>query len=178
MWNGKAIVLAAISVLSPGMVFAARVKVDFEKTTDFSKYKTYAWGKAQDGDAAEQPMDGNLKAAIEESLAARGWALTTGAADAVIWRELRSVEDERVGSESSGIGNGVGMGSGDFQRTAMIKVPMKALTLTVLDAASKKEIWKAAVGQDVKKDPPEKVEKALAGEVKRLFAKFPPGVKK
>ena len=151
--------------LTSGLLMTARVKVDFEKGTDFSKYKTYAWGKAQEGDAAEQPMDANLKAAIEASLAARGWTLTKGAADAVIARELRSVEDERVGS-------------GDFQRTAMIKVPMKALTLTMMDASNKKEIWKAVVGQDVKKDQTDKIEKALAVEVKKLFAKFPPGVKK
>lgn len=178
MMSGKGIVLAAALVLAPWLLFAARVKVDFEKSTDFSKYKTYAWGKAQEGDPAEQPMDGNLKAAVEEALAARGWTLAAGAADVVISRELRSVEDERAGSESSGIGNGIGMGSGDFQRGVMIKVPMKALTLSITDAASKKEIWKAVVGQDLKKDPPEKTEKALMQEVRKLFAKFPPGVKK
>ena len=44
-----------------------------------------------------------------------------------------------MGSESSGIGNGV--------------------------------------GQDLKKDQPEKIEKALVQKVKKLFAKFPLGVK-
>jgi len=52
---------------------------------------------------------------------------------------------------------------------------MKALTLTIADAASKKEVWKAVVGQDLKKDQPEKIEKALVQEVKKLFARFPPG---
>ena len=157
---------------------AARVRVDYEKSTDFSKYKTYTWGTAQDGEAAEQPMDGNLKLAIEEALTARGWTASTGAADVVIARELRTVDDERLGSESSGIGNGVGMGSGDFQRGVMIKVPMKSLTLRITDAASKKEIWKAVVGQDVKKDTAEKTEKAVVQEAEKLFAKFPPGGKK
>lgn len=178
MLNGKSVFLAAMLAFMPGSVFAARVRVDFEKSTDFSKYKTYAWGRAQEGDAAEQPMDANLKAAVEEALAARGWTLATGAADVVISRELRSVEDERVGSESSGIGNGIGMGSGDFQRTVMVKIPVKSLTLAIAETGSTKDIWKAVVIQDVKKDPPEKIEKALAGEVKKLFAKFPPGVKK
>lgn len=178
MMNGKGVIFAAVLALTPGLLFAARVKVDFEKTTDFSKYKTYSWGKAQEGDPAEQPMDGNLKSAIEESLAARGWTLAKGAADVVISRELRSTEHERVGSESSGIGNGVGMGGGDFQRTAMVKVPVKSLTLTMTDTAGKKEIWKAVVLQDLKSDSPDKIEKALTQEAKRLFAKFPPGVKK
>jgi len=48
MWYGKAMILAGILAMAPGSLFAARVKVDFEKTTDFSKYKTYAWGKAQE----------------------------------------------------------------------------------------------------------------------------------
>ncbi len=88
-------------------------------------------GKAQEGDPAEQPMDGSVKAAVDEALAARGWTPAAGAADVVILRELRNVEDERAGSE--------------------------------------KKIWKGVVGQDLKKDPPEKTEKAVMQEVKKLL---------
>ncbi len=49
MMNGKGIVLAVALALTPGLLFAARVKVDFEKSTDFSKYKTYAWGEGAGG---------------------------------------------------------------------------------------------------------------------------------
>lgn len=43
----------------------------------------------------------------------------------------------------------------------MTKVPVKALTLAIEEAGSKKELWKAVVMKDLKKDPPEKIEKAL-----------------
>ena len=107
-------------ILIPCLLFAATSKIDFEKGTDFSKYKTYAWGKAQEGDPPEQPLDANLAKAVETALAARGWTLVTGPADVILTRDLRVVADDRVTSFSSGIGSGIGMGSGDFQRAARL----------------------------------------------------------
>ena len=38
------ILVAAICALV-GISFAAKVKSDYDKSADFSSYKTYAWGK-------------------------------------------------------------------------------------------------------------------------------------
>ena len=48
----------------------AEVKTDYDRTAEFSRYKTYSWGKVH----TQNPLWGDrIKAAIASALAAKGW---------------------------------------------------------------------------------------------------------
>src|SRR4051812_38443319 len=41
----RVLVFAMIVLCTAVLAFAAKIKVDFDKTANFTAYKTYAWGK-------------------------------------------------------------------------------------------------------------------------------------
>src|SRR5271154_7507376 len=48
----------------------AEVKTDYDRTAEFSRYKTYSWGKVH----TQNPLWGDrIKAAVASALAAKGW---------------------------------------------------------------------------------------------------------
>ncbi len=61
---------AAIALLVPALALAQKTSFDFDKTADFSKFKTYT---LKDGTKVGDPLvDNRIVAAIEAELAARG----------------------------------------------------------------------------------------------------------
>jgi uncharacterized protein DUF4136 len=59
----------AIAVLSAATSLA-EVKTDYDRNTDFSRYKTYSWG----GLHTQNPLWADrIKTAVNSALAAKGW---------------------------------------------------------------------------------------------------------
>ena len=64
------IAVAAIVLLLPALALAQKTSFDFDKATDFSKFKTYA---LKDGTNVGDPLiDKRIVAAIQAELAAKG----------------------------------------------------------------------------------------------------------
>lgn len=59
-----------IVLLAATASFAQQVKTDYDRSTDFSQYKTYSWEKVQTQD---QLWVGRIKEAVDAALGAKGW---------------------------------------------------------------------------------------------------------
>src|SRR3954451_5453459 len=70
MINSKVAITCFLILMSVASVRAQDVAVDFDRSTDFSKFKTYSWTK---GVPAKNPLiDQQIISSIEEQLSAKG----------------------------------------------------------------------------------------------------------
>src|SRR5712691_6611066 len=61
--------------------FAQQVKTDYDRSTDFSRYKTYSWEKVQ----TQDPLWVNrIKEAVNMALTAKGWTPVASGGDVSI----------------------------------------------------------------------------------------------
>src|SRR2546422_7734866 len=59
-----------ILLLAATASFAQQVKTDYDRSTDFSQYKTYSWEKVQ----TQDPLwVDRIEAAVNAALSAKGW---------------------------------------------------------------------------------------------------------
>ena len=63
--------LAAVLCLG-AMAMAQDVRFDYDRSANFSTYKTYQWAGDSPNASGNQLMDQNIKQAIDEQLAAKG----------------------------------------------------------------------------------------------------------
>ena len=70
-----------IMLLSAIASFAQQVKTDYDRSTDFSQYKTYSWEKVQ----TQDPLwVDRIKEAVNAALAAKGWTPVESGGDVSI----------------------------------------------------------------------------------------------
>src|SRR5712675_530917 len=70
--NTKHKIFASIGIvfLTATASFAQHVKTDYDRSTDFSQYKTYSWEKVQ----TQDPLwVDRIKEAVNTALSAKGW---------------------------------------------------------------------------------------------------------
>jgi len=81
----------AIAILA-ATASLAEVKNDYDRTADFSRYKTYSWGKVH----TQNPLwVDRIEAAVAPALAARGWTEIESGGDVSIM-VMEMTEDHRT----------------------------------------------------------------------------------
>jgi hypothetical protein len=157
-------------------LFAADVTVDWDKQADFTHFKTYAWGR---GTPAKNPlMDQRIVAAIDKQLASKGLQKVDDPsnADLVVIYHAAVGEQTQLNTTDMGGGWGWRWGSG-MSTTTVDKIPTGQLVVDIGDARTKKLLW-LGNAKDTLSDKPEKNEEKINKAVEKMFAKFPPPVKK
>ena len=173
---GCGVMLSVGFVVALAATAAAQdVKVDWDKSADFTKYKTYsseiatAWGSP----FAE-------KRAIEEvdkALGAKGWKKADAAsADARVVIHGATEEKKSLNTFYSGGGYGgyrygaMGMGT---STTTVNEFTVGTMVVDIFDAKTKGLIWRG-IGVDELSDKADKNQKKIANATKDMFKKFPP----
>ncbi|MCI0661142.1 MAG: DUF4136 domain-containing protein [Acidobacteria bacterium] len=163
-----------------GGSLAQDVKVDWDKTTSFAGFRTYAWGN---NTHAQNPiMDQRIIQGIESQLAAKGLQKVEAAANpdlVVLYHAATSTETQinTIDSGAWGPGWGWGWGGGGMSTSTVNKIPIGQLIVDIGDVKSKKYIWRATASGTIS-DNPEKNQKTLNKALVKMFDKFPPPVKK
>lgn len=160
-------------LLIAGSALAQKVNVDYDKSTDFSKYKTYAWAS---GTSAENPMvHQRIIAGIEAQLAAKGLRKVESNPDIAVVYHAATDTQVSVNATGGGPLGGWRWGSG----TAYVdKIPVGQLIIDIADMNAKKFVWRGAASGTINSKQ-EKNEKALNTVLTKLFQNFPqpPGKK-
>jgi hypothetical protein len=159
----------------------AEVKTDYDRTADFSHYKTYSWGKVH----AQNPLWADrIRAAVASSLAAKGWMEVESGGDVSIMA-MEMTEDHRtLNTYYDNFGGGWGWrrwgGFGEgFGTSTTTEETYRVGTLVVdlFETNTKKLIWRGSAS-DTLSDKSDKNIKKLNSDVQRMFDHFPPEVKK
>jgi Domain of unknown function (DUF4136) len=168
-----------IALLFATASFAEQVKTDYDRSANFSQYKTYSWEKVQ----TQDPLwVGRIKDAVNASLAAKGWTQVASGGQVAIVAMETTQNQQTLNTFYDGFGGGWGwrrFGGGGFGDATTTTENYKVGTLVVdlFDANSKNLIWRGSAS-DTLSDKSEKNIKNLDKGVQKMFDHFPPGAKK
>jgi hypothetical protein len=186
------VVWMALPLMIAYSAFAQDVRYNFDKTTDFSKFKTYKWVVIKDAAPVNDLVDKDIKNSVDTQLATKGLGKVDGDnADLFIAYQAAVGTEKQFTSFSSGMGPGWGAGPGWYGggwygaggmstttgQTTTIYVGQ--LDLDMYDSANKDLVWRGVASKTIDpKAKPDKQQKNLDKAVAKLLKNYPPPVKK
>ncbi len=169
------IAVAAIALLLPALALAQKTSFDFDKTADFSKFKTYG---LKDGTKVGDPLiDNRIVAAIEAELAAKGLTKTDSGSDIVVVYHVAFDKQQDITAYSSGYGGygyrwGGGWGTTDVRVNQIL---VGTLIIDVADATKQEVVWRGMGVREVDTQAKaDKRDKNITSAVKKILKDFPP----
>ena len=171
-----------IALLFATASFAEQVKTDYDRSADFSQYKTYSWEKVQ----TQDPLwVSRIEDAVNAALAAKGWTQVQSGGQVAIVAVEMTKEQQTLNTFYDSFGGGWGWrrfgggGFGGFGESTTTPETYRVGTLVVdlFDTKTKNLIWRGSAS-DTLSDKSEKNIKNLDKSVRKLFEHFPPGEKK
>ena len=158
---------------------AQKIKVEYDKNVDYSKFKTFAWGHH---DAVSRPtLALVIASAIQEELTKRGLRRVESNPDVFI-QMYGSVDSDMSVSYSNPLYSGMG-GIPSFDSgfvmwgsmpggTTAVTVRKGQLVVDVIDASQKKLAWRG-MATDKLSDKPEKLLQQVNTAVEKMFQRYP-----
>ena len=169
---------AAIVLLAPTLAMAQKTSFDFDKTTDFSKLKTYT---LKDGTKVNDPLVHNrIVAAIEAEMVAKGLSKNDAMPDVVVVYHIAFDKKQDITTFSSGYGGygpyGYGWGGGWGTTDVRVnEILVGTLVVDVAEAPKKAIVWRGMGVKEVDvQAKAEKRDKNIASAVKKILKDFPP----
>jgi hypothetical protein len=166
------------------------VRYNFDKTTDFSKYKTYEWVPIKDAQKLSDLVDKQIKSALDAELAKKGLTkVDTDDANLYIGYQAAVGTEKQFTSYNTGWGYGPGWyGGGWYGAGGMTSsttygststIYIGQLAIDMYDPAAKDLVWRGTASKTLDtKAKPEKQEKNLRKAVAKLLKNYPPSSKK
>jgi hypothetical protein len=178
--------IVPILLLMAGMAAAQDVRFNYDKSTDFKKFKTYKWVEIKSSDK-DPLVDNQIRAAIEAELATKGLTKTeSDGADIYVGYQTAINTEKQVNTFSSDFGygggwgyyrGGGGMGSTTSSSTTST-LYIGALQIDFYDVATKKAVFRAVGTKTIDtKAKPDKRQKNLAKALTKMLKEYPPVAK-
>src|SRR5712692_10957266 len=98
-----------IILLAATASFAQQVKTDYERSADFSQYKTYSWEKVQ---TADPLWAGRIKEAVNAALTAKGLTPVESGGDIAVVAIEMTKNQQSLNTFYNGFGGGWRWGGG------------------------------------------------------------------
>lgn len=154
----------------PQVGLEPKVELDFDRTADFGRFKTFAWSPAQEP-AANPANHVRLTRAIERELQAKGLAKAQSAAEADLFVLYHGHREKRVRGTPSRE-ESVWQPSSPKFSVDFGRVEIGTLAIHLWDGTNKKTVW-SAVGEERIRETDE-AEDVIDTVVKRLLGHYPP----
>jgi hypothetical protein len=166
-----------IVLLFSAVSSAQQVKTDYDRSANFSQYKTYSFEKVQ----TQDPLwVDRIKSAINAAMAEKGLTPVESGGDIAIVAVEMTKNQQTLNTFYDGFGGGWGwrrFGGGGFGDATTTTENYKVGTLVVdLFDANKKLVWRGSAS-DTLSDKSDKNIKELDKGVKKMFDHFPPAAK-
>ena len=166
-----------IVLLLASAASAQQVKTDYDRSANFSQYKTYSWEKVQ----TQDPLwVARIKEAVNASLTAKGLTPVASGGDVAIVAIETTQNQQTLNTFYDGFGGGWrwrGMGGFGDATTTTENYKVGTLVVDLFDAHTKTIIWRGS-SSDTLSDKSDKNIKNLDKGVQKMFDHFPPGEKK
>ena len=170
---------AGIALILATASFAQQVKTDFDRSADFSQYKTYSWEKVH----TQNPLwVDRIKAAVNSALEAKGWMQAESGGNVSIMAMEMNQSHQTLNTYYDSFGGGWGWRGrfgGGFGDSTTTESTYKVGTLVVdlYDSSTKKLIWRGSAS-DTLSDKSDKNIKNLDKGVEKMFDHFPPDTRR
>jgi hypothetical protein len=183
----RLLALSTLLVLVPiSCAFGQDVRYNFDKDTNFSKFKTYKWVILKDAPTANDLVTKQLKDRVDAELTTKGLTkVDDDTANLFIGYQAAVGQEKQFTSFSSDWGYGGGWyrggwyGPGGGMTTGSTStIYVGQLVLDMYDSANRELVWRGVASKTLdSKAKPDKQEKNLAKAVKKLLKNYPPAVK-
>lgn len=180
--NTRAAVLA-IALALPVVVVGQKTSFDYDKTADFTKYKTYAQRKGTP--AGDQFVDKRIADSIDAEMTAKGLTKNDAAPDVTVIYHISFKEKQNISTYSMGYAGGYGpygygWGGGWGSTQVMVNdITEGTLIIDIADAQKKQMVFRGVGVKEVNvQAKAEKLDKNVASAVKKILKDFPPKPKK
>jgi hypothetical protein len=156
--------------------FGQQVKTDYDRSADFSQYKTYSWEKVQTRDPL---WVDRIKQAVNTALAAKGLTPVESGGNIAIVAIETTQNQQTLNTFYDGFGGGWrwrGVGGFGDATTTVDTYKVGTLVVDLFDANAKTLLWRGSAS-DTLSDKSDKNIKNLDKGVQKMFDHFPPGPK-
>lgn len=165
-----------------GTLLGQDVRYNFDKSTDFSKFRTYKWVSLKDAPKVNDLVDKQIKDAVDSQLATKGLSKVEGDdADLYIGYQVGVTSEKQFTSFDSGWGAGPGWyrggwyGGGGMTTGSTSTIYIGQLALDMNDRSNKELVWRGVVSKTIDtKAKPDKQAKNLNKAVAKLLKNYPP----
>jgi Domain of unknown function (DUF4136) len=171
--------------------FCQDIRYNYDKGTDFSKFKTYQWVEIKGAQQANDITDKEIKQSIDAQLATKGLTKVDDNPDLLIGYQTAIGTEKQFTSYTSSMGGpgwGYGPGwygggwyggGGGITTGSTSTIYNGMLDLDMYDAKNKDLVWRGTATKTIDpKAKPEKQQKNLNKAVAKLLKKYPPEAKK
>ena len=176
-------------LLSVSTAVGQDVRYNFDKNSDFSKFKTYKWVPLKDATKLNDLVDKQIIDSVNAELATKGLTqVTEDSANLYIGYQAGIGQEKEFTSYSSDWGYGGGWyrggwygGAGGMSTTSgqTSTIYIGQLAVDMYDSANHNLVWRGVASKTIDpKAKPEKQEKNLKKAVTKLLKNYPPPVKK
>ena len=177
-------------LLAASYAIGQDVRYNFDKDTNFSKFKTYRWVTLKDATTANDLVSKQIRDAVDAELATKGLTkVDDDSANLYIGYQAAIGQEKQFTSFSSGSDWGYGGGwyrggwygpSGGMSTTmgSTSTIYVGQLALDMYDSANRDLVWRGIASKTLDaKAKPEKQQKNLAKAMKKLLKNYPPAAK-
>ena len=173
----------ALFLLGLGTAVAQDVRYNFDKGTDFSKFKTYKWVPIKDAPKLDNIREKQITDTIDNELAMKGLVKTEAdTADLYVGYQVGISTEKEFTSYNSDWGYGPGWygggwygGGGGITTGQTSTIYIGQLALDMNDAKNKMMVWRGVVSKTIDpKAKPDKQQKNLTKAVAKLMKNYPP----
>jgi Domain of unknown function (DUF4136) len=182
------LLLAATTLLVVSAASSQDVRYNFDKSADFSKFKTYKWVNLKDAKKPNDIVDKQIVAAVDSELATKGLSKVDGdTADLYIGYQAGIGQEKEFTSYNTDWGYGGGWyrggwygGAGGMSTTTgqTSTIYVGQLALDMYDSTNHDLAWRGVVSKTLDpKAKPDKQEKNLKKAIAKLLKNYPPQVK-
>ena len=172
--------LSSIAVLGflGAAAFAQDVQFDYDRSANFSAYKTYQWVDYKAVSPGDQLLDQDIKRAVDAQLAGKGLRRVEGDADLLVGYQAGISQEKEFNSLGGWGPGGWGgpLGNWGNSRVTTSTIDVGKLVVGLFDPATKQLVWRGSASKtlSISRDPDKNyrnLEKAMA----KLFRNYPPG---
>jgi hypothetical protein len=149
---------------------AQDVSYDYDRSANFSGYRTYAW--AGGTNLADDFNHARIVAAVDRQLAAKGLTGvdSAGSPDVLVAYQVGMHQDLEV----NGYENRLDLPSGGPSWARLERVPVGTLVVGIIDVKTHSMVWRAAATKDLDSSAsPGKWEKSINKAVEKMFKHYP-----
>jgi len=166
--------LAMVALLGSAS-FALKVKTDYDRTANFSQYKTFSWEAVNTRD---QLNIDRIKNAVNADLVAKGWTQVPSGGGISLVAIEATKNEQTLNTFYNGFGGGWRWrGAGGNSTTYVDNYKVGTLVLDMFDSQSKKLVWRGSAS-DTLSDKSDKNIKNLDKGIQKMLKDFPPDTNK
>jgi Domain of unknown function (DUF4136) len=166
---------AAVMAWLGTTVLASTVTYDYDRTVNFSKFRTYSWvrGTPVKDDLNHQRILG----AVDAQLALRGFTRvgTGDRPDVLVAYHAKFDESLQINAFGSGGWGPYGLGGSRIGSARADRVTIGSLVVDMTDASVNRIVWRGTASQDL--DPranAEKKDENITKAIGKMFKNYPP----